>query len=205
MKNNYAVRVIVLFAFFISCSAVFASGPPKVILKFSPQHLIRNGLWLSGEFFNSDYKISHQFSAEGCYAEPYNTYKTQKFSGFTAEYMLRYYPNKMKRYLEPKDITKGMYCGVFCQSGSYIQKDIFNNNSGYATEDLKGVTFFPGFVFGFQQRLGDKMFVDIFGGAGMHKVMISNNATKYNTDTRYYGVFSGGVLPKIGILFGMGF
>jgi len=206
MRKHYACIISFLISFIVFIPVANASGPPKVILKFSPQHLIRNGLWISGEFFNSDFRISHQLSLEGVYAEPYNRNGKEKMSGYTAEYMLRYFPNKMKRFVEPHEVTKGLYGAFFCQAGSYTQSETTTTTGSITYKsEMKAVTFYPGFVLGFEQRIRDGLFIDIYAGAGMHKVStdISTNRST-NPDTRYFGIFSGGVLPKVGLSIGIG-
>lgn len=179
------------------------SDLPTVIFKFSPQHMIRSGMWLSAEIFNQQHSASNQISLEGIYSKPVdNTFGLIESTGFTAEYMFRYYTDRLhiQKNLK-KEYVKGFYVGLFGQAGSYSQK---SNYSG-AVVQTKSTTFYPGFIFGLQQSIADRVYLDFYLGAGMH---ISNrtvdpSGTSYRPDNAYM-IYTNGILPKVGLSLGIG-
>jgi len=192
---------------------------PSTILKFSPQHLIRGGLWITGEFVNADKKKAHQLSLEVMYRQPTDNYNgVTKGVGFTAEYQFKYYLNRfhIEKSLTGKQSANGYYVGMFGQFGQYDEKSryyIYNSNPPYNNEEktnqVKTTAVYPGFVIGLQKSLGESFYVDFFAGAGMR---VSNSAVKnddpsfdYKQSPAAYFIYHNGLLPKVGMTIGVGF
>ena len=192
---------------------------PKTILKFSPQHLIRGGLWISGEFFNSDYKNAHQLSLEFMYRQPNSVgYGVTKGTGITGEYAFKHYLNRLhiEKTLGGKENINGYYVGVFAQGGYYKEQsryyDYGSSFPAQTTEKINEVTttaVYPGFIIGRQQSLGESFFVDFYVGAGMRvsesKVKTPDANFDYKQSPDAYFLYHSGLLPKIGMSIGFGF
>jgi hypothetical protein len=105
--------------------------------------------------------------------------------------------------------VKGFYIGLFGQAGSYMQKsrnNDFGSFGGITYEaKVKTTTFYPGFLFGIQQSIGESSYLDMYFGAGMH---IANqdiqSPVPYSPDNSFYFLYNNGVLPKIGLSIGFG-
>lgn len=196
------------------CPLIAFSNPtthpalPNVIVKFSPQHMVRSGLWLSGEFFNEKHSMSNQLSLEAIYAKPVGSrIGITESSGFTAEYMFKFYSGRMHvQKTMQKEFVKGVYVGLFGQAGSYNQKDRQLLQGKESITTIKSSTFYPGFILGTQQSIGESFFIDIYLGAGMRvsKPTITSDNPNYDLSNMYF-LYNNGVFPKIGMSFGFGF
>lgn len=196
---------------------------PSTILKFSPQHLIRGGLWMSSEFVNKDQKRSHQLSAEIMYRQPTDNYSgVTKGVGFTLEYMYKYYLSKfhIEKSLSGRQSANGYYVGMFGQLGYYDEKSryyIYNPPSGPGgngtsiekTNQVITTAVYPGFVIGFQKSLGESFYLDLYAGAGMRvaesKVKTQDDYFDYKQSPGGYFIYRNGLLPKLGMSLGFGF
>jgi hypothetical protein len=192
---------------------------PKTILKFSPQHLIRGGLWISGEFFNSDYKNAHQLSLEFMYRQPNSVgYGVTKGTGITGEYAFKHYLNRLhiEKTLGGKETINGYYVGIFAQGGYYKEQSryyVYSPSSPAQTTELTNevttTAVYPGFIIGRQQSLGESFFVDFYVGAGMRvsesKVKKPDENFDYKQSPDAYSLYHSGLLPKIGMSIGFGF
>lgn len=191
---------------------------PSTILKFSPQHLIRGGLWMTGEFVGKDQKKAHQLSLEIMYRQPTDNYNgITKGVGFTAEYQYKYYLNRfhVEKSLTGKQTANGYYVGIFGQYGQYDEKSKYSvslSGPPYSVERNNEVTttaVYPGFVIGLQKSIGESFYVDFYAGAGMR---VSNSTVKkedpsfdYKQSPGAYFIYHNGLLPKIGMSIGVGF
>lgn len=194
---------------------------PNTIIKFSPQHLVRGGLWLSAELQNNEHRAGHQFSLEFMYRQPnsgYNDYGIYEATGFTGEYMAKYYLNRM--HVEKslgRERVGGYYAAVFAQFGSYNEKVkyySYDNNvwppvQRDVNNTIKTSAIYPGFVFGKQMSLGEGFFIDMHLGAGIRKVDVSLATAdpdyKFNDSPDGFFIDFGGLLPKAGFSLGFGF
>ena len=195
---------------------------PSTILKFSPQHLIRGGLWMTGEFVGADQKRSHQLSAEIMYRQPNDNYNgIIKGVGFTAEYLFKYYLNRfhIEKSLSGRQSATGYYVGAFAQFGQYDEKSRYSTyyynpitqQTTYEekTNNVKTTAVYPGFVIGLQKSLGESFYVDLYAGAGMRVsesvVEIQDDNFDYRQSPGAYFIYRNGLLPKIGMSIGFGF
>jgi hypothetical protein len=213
MKFKHVLLALACIPVAVNAQTFYRGGVPKVIVKMSPQHLVRSGLWLSGEFFTADHMMSHQLSLEGIYFKPYSNSTTpETWQGFTAEYMFRYFPGKMHKLDEDPEKSQGYYGGMFCQGGSYTQEENYTYWDDNTSKTIKGLgslkatTFYPGFVFGFEKSLGGGFFMDIYIGAGMHisRSTKTPDISNFSPSPDQVFVFANGVLPKMGLSFGIG-
>ncbi|MFN4913881.1 MAG: hypothetical protein ACK5FT_01060 [Sphingomonadales bacterium] len=216
-------KIIFLLSAVLTGSTAFSQPKadmqiPSTILKFSPQHLIRGGLWMTGEFVGKDQKKAHQLSLEIMYRQPTDNYNgITKGVGFTAEYQYKYYLNRfhIEKSLSGKQTANGYYVGIFGQYGQYDEKSrytIYNPNPPYneeRTNEVKTTAVYPGFVLGLQRSIGESFYIDLYAGAGMR---ISNSTVKnedpsfdYKQSPGAYFIYHGGLLPKIGMSIGVGF
>jgi hypothetical protein len=192
---------------------------PSTILKFSPQHLIRGGLWMTGEFIGEDQKKAHQFGLEVMYRQPNDIYTgIIKGLGFTAEYQFKYYLNRfhIEKTLTGKQSANGYYVGIFGQFGQYDEKSsytVYQQNPPYnneeRTNEVKTTAVYPGFVIGLQKSLGESFYVDFYAGAGMRvsnsTVKIDDPSFDYKQSPGGYFIYHNGLLPKVGMSIGVGF
>jgi hypothetical protein len=185
---------------------------PRNIIKFSPQHLIRGGLWMSGEFLNKDLKRSHQISVETMYRQPNNEYGITKGIGITAEYMFKYYLSKfhIEKSITGMQTVNGYYVGIFGQYGYFDETSRYTNRNN--VESMNQVTttvMYPGFVIGFQKSLGESFYADFYAGAGMritdYSVKNEADGFSYRQSPGAYFIYNSGLLPKIGMTLGFGF
>ena len=220
-------RIIFLLSAAIAGSTAFSQPKsdmqiPSTILKFSPQHLIRGGLWMSGEFINQDQKKAHQLGLEIMYRQPTDNYNgITKGIGFTAEYQFKYYLNRfhVEKSLTGKQSANGYYVGMFGQFGQYDEKSRYTSfvtgnppqQSSYVekTNEVKTTAVYPGFVIGLQKSLGESFYVDFYAGAGMRvsnsTVKIDDPSFDYKQSPGAYFIYHNGLLPKIGMTIGVGF
>ncbi|MBL7811602.1 MAG: hypothetical protein JNL57_05220 [Bacteroidetes bacterium] len=201
-----------------SAQSRYSADLPNVIIKFSPQHLIRGGLWMSGELFNEKKQASNQIGIEMLYgkANPGNDkYGIYQTSGFTFEYAFKYYPNRLR--VEKKlsgERIGGFYTGFFAQAGSVNQKVRYDRYTGFPpsnqkiSNEIKTTSFYPGFILGKTQSLGESLYIDVFIGAG---VRMANTTLKtddgdyaFDDSPEVYGFYRNGVMPKIGFTLGIG-
>jgi len=218
----------ILFTGIAICLAATVSAQPKektqlpsTIIRFSPQHLIRGGLWMTGEFLNSDHRVGHQFSLEVMYRRPNpssDNYGIYNATGFTGEYMLKYYLQRL--HIEQRmgrDRVGGYYTGFFAQAGSYTEKvrysrydnGVFPPVQTDIDNTIQTTAFYPGFIFGKQFSLGEGFFIDLHAGAG---IRVANTSLK-NADPDYdfndspagFFIYHNGLLPKAGFSIGFGF
>lgn len=161
-----------------------------------------------------DKKMAHQVSLEAIYREPAGqNYGVYKSTGVTFEYMFKYYPSRMHvEKKNNKERISGFYTGVFAQAGSYTQLSSytvytgsFPNPNTKMKNELRTTAFYPGFVFGRQQSIGESMYIDFYIGAGMR---IANPVLTTEDPNFDYsdGIFinNSGVMPKIGMTIGIG-
>jgi hypothetical protein len=218
-------RIIFLFSAAVVFSSAVAQPKtdmqiPSTILKFSPQHLIRGGLWMTGEFVGADQKRSHQLSAEIMYRQPNENYDgIIKGVGFTAEYQFKYYLNRfhIEKTLSGKQSASGYYVGVFGQFGHYDEKSRYtiyqsnppSYNNEERTNEVKTTAVYPGFVIGLQKSLGESFYIDLYAGAGMRVseslIKIQDDNFNYRQSPGAYFIYRNGLLPKIGMSIGLGF
>ena len=216
-------KIIFILNAVLAGTAVFAQPKsdmqvPSTILKFSPQHLIRGGLWMTGEFVGKDQKKAHQLSLEVMYRQPTDNYNgITKGVGFTAEYQYKYYLNRfhIEKSLSGRQSANGYYVGIFGQYGQYDEKSrytIYNQwptPNEETTNEVKTTAVYPGFVIGLQKSIGESFYVDFYAGAGMR---VSNSTVKkddpsfdYKQSPGAYFIYHNGLLPKIGMSIGVGF
>lgn len=220
-------KIIFILNAVLAGTAVFAQPKsdmqvPSTILKFSPQHLIRGGLWMTGEFVGKDQKKAHQLSLEVMYRQPTDNYNgITKGVGFTAEYQYKYYLNRfhVEKSLTGKQSANGYYVGIFGQYGQYDEKSnyseyIYNPVTQQSTNieknnEVSTTAVYPGFVIGLQKSIGESFYVDFYAGAGMR---VSNSTVKkedpsfdYKQSPGAYFIYHNGLLPKIGMSIGVGF
>jgi hypothetical protein len=219
MKRLTIILAVVMSACTLPVKSAHIRDLPQVIFKFSPQHLIRGGLWMTGEIFNEQRKMSSNISLEALYSRPNPGNRSSGIynsNGFTLEYMFRYYPSRL--HVEKgisTDRISGFYTGFFAQAGNYIQDvryyNYFSSSStnNLKTNQIKTTSFYPGFIFGKQFSLGENIFMDLYVGAGMR---IANTSLKTDDPDYYYDdspgpyfIYHNGVLPKAGLSIGMGF
>jgi hypothetical protein len=217
-------KIIFILNAVLAGTAVFAQPNsdmqvPSTILKFSPQHLIRGGLWMTGEFVGKDQKKAHQLSLEVMYRQPTDNYNgITKGVGFTAEYQYKYYLNRfhIEKSLSGRQSANGYYVGIFGQYGQYDEKSkytVYQSGPPYTNEErtneVKTTAVYPGFVIGLQKSIGESFYVDFYAGAGMR---VSNSTVKkedpsfdYKQSPGAYFIYHNGLLPKIGMSIGVGF
>jgi hypothetical protein len=217
-------KFIIVLSFLVSGSAAFSQTKtdmliPGTILKFSPQHLIRGGLWMSGEFLNNDKRKAHQISMEVMYRQPTDNYSgVIKGAGTTMEYMYKYYLSRfhVEKSITGKQTASGYYVGVFGQLGYYDEKSrhyTYMSGPPYNSEEKTGrvitTAAYPGFVIGLQKSLGESFYMDIYAGAGMRisdsKIQSSDDGFDYKQSPGAYFIYHNGLLPKIGLSLGFGF
>lgn len=212
MKRILSLAVISAFiASAFAARGYGSSDLPNYIFKFSPQHMIRNGMWLSGEFFNDRHSTSHNIGIEAMYSEATGrTSGVLKSSGFTAEYMFRYYPGRLHvQQTLNKEYVKGFYVGFFGQAGSYnlTTSNYYSSSSGNYKTNVRSAVYYPGFILGMQQALGESIYLDLYIGAGMHISnigQVTSPVSDYNI-SNYYFIYTNGILPKVGLSLGVGF
>ncbi len=217
-------KIIFLLSAAVAISTAFSQPKadmqvPSTILKFSPQHLIRGGLWMTGEFINKDQKKAHQLSLEVMYREPTDNYNgITRGVGFTAEYQFKYYLNRfhIEKSLTGTQTATGYYIGMFGQFGQYNERSRYTiyqpwpiSTNEERTNDVKTTAVYPGFVIGLQKSLGESFYVDFYAGAGMR---VSNSTVKkddpsfdYKQSPEAYFIYHNGLLPKVGMTIGVGF
>jgi hypothetical protein len=192
---------------------------PRNILKFSPQHLIRGGLWMSGEIINKDLKKAHQLSVEVMYRQPNERYTgVIKGVGFTAEYQYKYYVNRfhIEKSLTGKQSANGYYVGFFGQYGQYNERSryiVYQQNAPYngeeRTNDVNTTSIYPGFVIGLQKSIGESFYIDFYAGAGMRAsnstIKTKDDSFNYRQSPGAYFIYNNGLLPKVGMSLGVGF
>ena len=199
------------------------SGPlPRVIIKFSPQHMFVNTLHGSVELFNDDMRMSHNISLLVRYkpSDPAD-YLATRSSGAAIEYMAKFYPNKFKVVKKlGSEKPMGMYGGMFVQAGSYTDKGIVQIYNPvtfqYTDQDVKvsHTPFYFGFALGKQLMVNDFMYVDMHVGAGL-RVSNSNSETyevlpsgrkqyQYLETTAFPMHGFSGILPRVGFTVGIG-
>lgn len=200
------------------------SGPlPRVIIKFSPQHMFVNTLHGSVELFNDDMRMSHNLSLLVRYkpSDPADYYATRS-SGAAIEYMAKFYPNKFKVVKKlGSEKPMGMYGGMFVQAGSYKDRGVAQLYDPitfqYLDKDVE-VTHTPfnlGFAMGKQLMVNDFMYVDMHVGAGLrvsrsksdtYEELPPSGRKRYeflgSTGFPMHG-FSG-ILPRVGFTVGIG-
>ena len=218
---------LLLIALFIPCfwanAQKYTMDLPKVIIKFSPQHILRSGLWLSGEIFDERHKMSNQISAEMLYKKA-NSFEQEEVTGvfettgFTFEYMFRYFPGKLRieKRLNSENVG-GFYTGFFAQAGNYTDKVGFYNEpvwpdpAKYEATTVKTTGFYFGVLIGKQMSINEYMYVDMFLGAGLRAASSSLKAENKDfpweelRNRSYRGIYQNGILPKAGLTFGIGF
>lgn len=223
--TSYRMKKL-LFTVSALCSAlalhsqpIQKSDVPEVIFKFSPQHLIRGGLWLTGEFLNKEHSAGNQISIEAMYRRPSpgsNNTGILEASGITIDYAFKYYINKLRveKSLGSNRVG-GYYVGMFAQGGSYKEKvryEIQNSITWpavYRNNTVSTQSVYPGFIFGKQLSLGEGFYVDLCIGAGIRLA----NTTLQTADPDYdfndspppYFIYHRGLLPKAGLSLGIGF
>jgi len=195
---------------------------PTSILKFSPQHLIRGGLWMTGEFIGKDQKKAHQLSLEIMYRQPNDNHNNvDKGVGFTGEYQFKYYLDRfhIEKSLSGRQSANGYYVGMFGQFGQYNEKSSYTyydydpvtqqTKNISKSNEVKTTAVYPGFVIGLQKSLGESFYIDFYAGAGMR---VSNSTIKkedasfdYKQSPGAYFLYHNGLLPKVGMSIGVGF
>lgn len=199
------------------------SGPlPRVIIKFSPQHMFVNTLHGSVELFNDDMRMSHNLSLLVRYkpSDPADYYATRS-SGAAIEYMAKFYPNKFKVVKKlGSEKPMGMYGGMFVQAGSFKDKGVVQiydpKTFQYTDQDVQvsHTPFYFGFAMGRQLMVNDFMYVDMHVGAGLR---VSNSSSdtyeelpsgrkqyKYLETTSFPMHGFSGILPRVGFTVGIG-
>lgn len=196
---------------------------PKVIIKFSPQHILRSGLWMSGEIFDERHKMSNQISAEMLYKKA-NSFEQNEVvglfesTGFTFEYMFRYFPGKLRieKRLSSENVG-GFYTGFFAQAGNYTDKvgfyhpGVWPDPAKYDIGTVKTTAFYFGVLIGKEMSINEFMYIDLFLGAGLRAAnsTLKEEKADFNwndlADRSYRGIYQNGIFPKAGITFGIGF
>lgn len=217
-------RIIICISILLSALTLHSQPAPKtdlpeVIFKFSPQHLIRGGLWMSMELLNKEHNKGHQFSIEAMYRRPTpgtNNTGILDATGITVDYAFKFYVNKLRveKSLGQNRIG-GYYVGMFAQGGSYKEKvryEIQNSTTWpavYRNNTVSTQSVYPGFIFGKQLSLGEGFFVDLCIGAGMRLANTSLQTADpdydFNDSPPPYFIYHRGLLPKAGLSLGIGF
>ncbi|MFT3705050.1 MAG: DUF3575 domain-containing protein [Agriterribacter sp.] len=204
-RNGTAWRsyslVVEKFAFVLIISLLclkIEAQQKKAILKFSPLHLaddfnfptIQAGIeWnLSSRMswyneFGIKYRKSYMDGADTSF------YKSR---GFKIKSEVRYYFQK-KRRRKPKGVMEGLYFGA----NIFGAQDFHNTAISYFKPGNDTTSFIDNFgvkkniyalhlVFGIQQKIGRRFYMDCFGGLGMRYRNIStiNKEFDYDTDQR---------------------
>jgi len=223
--TSYRMKKL-LFTISALCSAlalhsqpIQKSDVPEVIFKFSPQHLIRGGLWLTGEFLNKEHSAGNQISIEAMYRRPTtgsNNTGILEASGITIDYAFKYYINKLRveKSLGSNRVG-GYYVGMFAQFGNYKEKVRYEkpNFPGWpadlVTNNISTQAIYPGFIFGKQLSLGEGFYVDLSVGAGIRiattKLETPEPDYDFNDSPPPYFIYHNGLLPRIGLGLGFGF
>ena len=196
---------------------------PKAIIKLSPQHLVRNGLRAGVEFFNESHRFSNEILIEGIYSQQ-NVFDDPaaigklSSSGFIVEYGFKYYVSglKVNKTLFSERVS-GFYVGMGVQGGSYKEVHGINHwpkNSVANRYDQVGISsqiFNFNVIGGVTKEVAERVYIDAFIGAG-----VQTGGTKISTDkidiqeitnridgTSGAGLFTRGVIPRVGIKLGI--
>lgn len=216
MKRLFFISLILFPALTVKSQQSNTTDIPEVIFKFSPQHLIRGGLWISSEFLNKNHSAGNQICLEAMYRRPSpgsNRTGIYEASGITLDYSFKYYVNKLavERSLGQERIG-GYYVGFFAQTGQYKEKVRYNNPPSFSNLTTNVITtqaFYPGFLFGKQFSIGEGFYVDLTVGAGIRladsKLETTDPEYDFNDSPPPYFIYHNGLLPKIGLSLGFGF
>lgn len=191
------------------------SDLPRTVFRFAPQNFINNSLKVGMERFNKVHSasflvhLSGRLQAEQRWIDSYN--------GLGGELALR-------RYITPMTLTKGkknhwgIYGSLYVQGGSYSgdityydgHRDPATGNwvsTEYRFTENIGV-WGGGFTFGYQRTFWEVIFLDVYIGGGLQGSDIIRTGQLPPDPNFYSDIFSDpgyrGVIPKMGIHFGLG-
>lgn len=218
--------LILLMLAAIGRSAIGQETPSlsRSVFKISPQHFTHNQLKIGLERFNPSYSRSFSLFLVGLFDRYENAGHTEGYNGLGTELQYRKYIVPMTAHTTKKDhiYHRGIYFSGYLQGGYYSGKQTgitstYDPTTGTHTSSPYDYTdnirnFGGGITFGFQQTLWSKLFFEAYVGGGLQFSSHSSSGTLPHDPYYYYYYDSNsitsldyqGMLPKIGILIGIG-
>lgn len=193
----------------------------RTIFKLSPQHFTNNSLKAGVERFNRNHSGSIAIFVTGMLENDGNSFDRNGYDGLAGELQLRKYISPMQLYTSKKDrvYRQGIYGAAYVQGGSYSgefsdQYSYFDPNTGmfitqlnYDYDENIGNWGF-GFTIGYQTTLWQVLFLETFMGGGIQfSDIIQTGKTPGPSSFDDSGINDPdykGILPKFGILIGIG-
>ena len=194
----------------------------RTVFKLSPQHFTHNALKAGLERFNNNHTSSFAIFITGRLDNNEDNYFDREgYNGLAGEFQLRKYISPMKQHTSKKNnvYNQGVYGAAYVQGGSYSGKFAeqymtfdpvtggYVQTTQYDYKENIG-NWGLGFTIGYQKTLWQVVFLEAFIGGGIQFADRTTSGT--NPGGSYYG-YDGitdpgykGILPKIGIMIGIG-
>jgi hypothetical protein len=205
---------LILLALSICCCAQEVKVPdfalPRSVVKFSPQHLIKNTLDLSIERFDSSFSKSFQLST----GIKWGARNYQNGKGAHLELAYRNYLSPMKLHSNRgHGYYQGIYYSLFL-NGAYFSGTALDfsyapdTGEVFENYELKISSLAPGFTLGLQVTEWKAIVFDVFAGGGFRFVQLNDNGMMQSnirtfqsdqSDPAYDGIFI-----KAGLKIGVG-
>ena len=216
--------LLILVAIISAAMSQETPPPSRSVFKISPQHFTKNQLKIGLERFTHSYSRSFSLFLVGLFDRYENVGYTEGYNGIGTELQYRKYIVPMAPHTTRKDHAyhRGIYFSGYLQGGYYSGKQtgITSNydpatgnhtSSPYEyTDNIRNLG--GGITFGFQQTLWSKLFFEAYVGGGLQFSSHTSSGT-LPPDPYYYYYYDSnsitsldyqGMLPKIGVLIGIG-
>lgn len=210
MKSKIALITVLV----LSVSSVFSQDStkteaiPNSIIKFLPFELISSTFMIEVEGFNKQGTRSTSFGIGATYSER-TDFEEEKVSGVKGELIHRIYitPFSERTSKKGRDYMLGIYGGLFVRGGYEKIEHEFFFSGGDQTNTREGTWVFPGAMIGVSRTYWDKLLVDLYLGAGIRVIDVSDSNREFQESFYSYTHISpldyGGVAPNIGIKIGL--
>lgn len=224
MKKHIVLLTLLVFGY--SVAGQETPPPSRSVFKISPQHFTQLQLKVGFERFNKTYSHSFSFYVNALLNSQDITGYPGGYDGLGGEFQYRKYIVPLQERTSKKGniFYRGIYVSGYLQGGHYSgdQSGIYFKHDPVTDTNVRTPYYYTdnignwgsGFTIGVQQTLWRKIFLDAYVGGG---VQFSDQIRSGSVpdDPSWYCIFdpsgSGitaldyqGIMPKIGLLIGVG-
>ncbi len=221
--ETHSMKRITLLVLLLCCQQAFAQTAeisiPRTVFKVAPQNFAINSLKMSVERFNQSYTKSLSVSLNG---QIYNEERSDEgFNVLGVELQGRTYLNPMATALNKvgRPVTQGLYLASYMQGARFSGQsslmtfsDPARGINEYQTTEANGGNWGAGVTIGWQRVIWSRLFIDVFvgGGAQWSDIIFTTFGSSSISILRksfqgdFTDVYYQGIMPKMGIHFGLG-